>query len=294
MGKNPGLGVRSLHQKGITGRGVGIAIIDNPLLTDHQEYVDRLRLYEENNVPADTEAHMHGPAVASIAVGKTVGVAPKADLYYIGRWAMDMDAGTQGEPPLNFKYDAEAIQRILQINEQLSADRKIRVISISIGWGPTQKGYPEISEAVRKAKAAGMLVICSSVEEVHGFKFHGLGRDPASNPDDFASYQPARWGTFMYANRDRLLVPMDERTTASPTGKGEYAFYGEGGWSWAIPYIAGVYALAVQVDPKITPERFWALAMKTGHTLERKDSANSGSLGPILDPVALIAALGTR
>ena len=26
---------------------------------------------------------MHGPAVASIAVGKTVGVAPEADLYYI-------------------------------------------------------------------------------------------------------------------------------------------------------------------------------------------------------------------
>jgi hypothetical protein len=294
MGKNPGLGVRSLHQKGITGRGVGIAIIDNPLLTDHQEYAGRLRLYEENNVLSETPAHMHGPAVASIAVGKTVGVAPEADLYYIGRWAMDMNAGTQGEPPLNFKYDAEAIQRILQVNEQLPADRKIRVISISIGWAPTQKGYPEITEAVRKAKAAGMLVICSSVEEVHGFRFHGLGRDPASNPDDFASYQPARWGTFMYANHDRLLVPMDGRTTASPTGKGEYAFYGEGGWSWAIPYIAGVYALAVQVDPKITPERFWALAMKTGRTVEMKDGGKTVSLGPILGPVQLIAALGTR
>ena len=36
-GKNPGLGVRALHAQGITGRGVGIAIIDNPLLVDHQE-----------------------------------------------------------------------------------------------------------------------------------------------------------------------------------------------------------------------------------------------------------------
>jgi hypothetical protein len=47
LGKNPGLGIRSLHQKGITGRGVRVAILDQPLLVDHQEYVERLRLYEE-------------------------------------------------------------------------------------------------------------------------------------------------------------------------------------------------------------------------------------------------------
>jgi hypothetical protein len=52
--------------------------------------------------------------------------------------------------------------------------------------------------------------------------------------------------------------------------------------------------LAVQVDPKITPERFWALAMKTGRTVEMKDGGKTVSLGPILDPVQLIAALGTR
>jgi hypothetical protein len=49
LGKNPGLGVHSLHKRGITGRGVGIAILDQPLLVDHQEYGDRLRLYEEND-----------------------------------------------------------------------------------------------------------------------------------------------------------------------------------------------------------------------------------------------------
>jgi hypothetical protein len=294
LAKNPGLGVRSLHEKGITGRGVGIAIIDNPLLTDHQEYAQRLRLYEEDNVRSETEAHMHGPAVASIAVGKTVGVAPEADLYYIGRWPFDVEVAAGGQPPVTFKYEAEAIQRILQINEQLPPDRKIRVISISFGWAFGQRGYLEVTAAAQKAKAAGLLVICSSTLEVHGFKFHGLGRDLMSNPDDFASYRPVRWLTSLYANHDCLLVPMDARATASPTGKGEYAFYGDGGWSWAIPYIAGMYALAAQVDPQITPERFWALALKTGRTIETKDGGKTGSLGPILDPVALIAALGTR
>jgi hypothetical protein len=270
---------------------VGLAIIDNPLLTDHQEYAERLRLYEEDNVPSESQAHMHGPAVASIAAGKTVGVAPEADLYYIGRWPADTEGTKEGKPTFNSKYDAEAIQRILQINEQLPADRKIRVISISFGWQPGQRGFVEANEAAQKAKATGLLVISSSVEITHGFKFHGLGRDLLSSADDFNSYRPARWGTEMYANHDHLLVPMDARATAGPTGKNEYAFYGEGGWSWAIPYIAGAYALAAQVEPKITPERFWALAMKTGRTVETKDGAKTISLGPILDPVRLVEAL---
>jgi hypothetical protein len=291
ISKNPGLGIRSLHAKGITGRGVGVAIIDNPLLTDHQEYAERLRLYEEDNVPSEAEAHMHGPAVASIAVGKTVGVAPEADLYYIGRWPWDREGVKDGKPTVTFKYEAEAIRRILQINEQLPADRKIRVISISFGWGFGQRGVAEVTKAAQEAKAAGMLVISSSVEMTHGFKFHGLGRDLLSSADDFASYRPARFGEEMYANHDHLLVPMDVRATASPTGKNEYAFYGEGGWSWAVPYIAGAYALAAQVDPKITPERFWALAMKTGRTVRVSHESRSLDLGPILDPAQLIEAL---
>jgi hypothetical protein len=291
IGKDPGLGVRSLHARGITGRGVGVAIIDNPLLTDHQEYAGRLCLYEEDNVRSEAEAQMHGPAVASIAVGKTIGVAPEADLYYIGRWPWDREGSQNGEPTTTFQYEAEAIRRILRINQQLPADRKIRVISISFGWQPGQRGVAEVTKAAQEAKDAGLLVISSSVEMTHGFKFHGLGRDLLSPADDFASYRPARWGQEMYASHDHLLVPMDARTTASPTGKNEYAFYAEGGWSWAIPYIAGAYALAAQVEPKITPERFWALAMKTGRTVQTKDGEKTASLGPILDPARLIEAL---
>jgi hypothetical protein len=84
---------------------------------------------------------------------------------------------------------------------------------------------------------------------------------------------------------------MDSRTTASPLSNDEYVFYREGGWSWAIPYIAGVYALAVQVEPAITPDQFWSLAMQTGRTIELDHNGETVPLGPIIDPVALIGAL---
>ncbi len=84
---------------------------------------------------------------------------------------------------------------------------------------------------------------------------------------------------------------MDSRAVASPTGNSDYVFYREGGWSWSIPYIAGVYALAAQVKPDITPDVFWSTALKTGRTIEISHEGQKYSFGIILDPVALIHAL---
>ena len=201
LGKNPGLGIRGLHTRGITGREVGLAIIDQPLLVEHQEYKDRLRLYEEIHVKLDTTASMHGPAVASIAVGKTIGVAPEADLYYVGSWTGDF--GDFGAFTFNFRYYAQAVNRILEINRQLPADRKIRVVAMQVGWNKGQAGYDEITAACNEAKTAGLFVVSSSLEEVHGFKFNGLGRSPLADPGKFESFEP---GLF-WANQFRPNDP---------------------------------------------------------------------------------------
>ncbi|MCX6561286.1 MAG: S8/S53 family peptidase [Candidatus Aminicenantes bacterium] len=270
-GINPGLGVRALHKSGITGRGVGIAIIDQCLLVDHAEYKDRLRLYEEIHV-GDSSAAMHGPAVASIAVGKTVGVAPEADLYYIAETHGTVESG---QFVFDFQYLAESIDRVLEINKNLPADRKIRVISISVGWDPRQKGYVEVTAAVERAKKDGIFVVSSSLSATYAGKlnFHGLGRDPLTDPEKFAFYRHGLWWTNQFwamtaGSPELLLVPMDSRGTASPTGNDDYVFYRQGGWSWSIPYIAGLYALACQVKPDITPELFWAAALKTGDAVD--------------------------
>lgn len=294
LGENPGLNIQQLHEKGITGVGVGIAIIDQPLLVDHVEYANQLRLYEEADdlKNLNISASMHGLAVASIAVGKTVGVAPEADLYFIGT-----NFCSQGTyETVNFSCLAKSVRRILEINESLPEDRKIRVISISIGWRPDSIGIEDIKAAIQEAKNMGILVVSSSLEETHGFKFHSLGRQPLADPNDFQSYEPGIfWAKNFYEGQhfsDRLLVPMDSRTTASPTGIDDYVFYREGGWSWSIPYIAGVYALAAQAKPNITPDEFWSLAMKTGKMINLNHNGETIPFGPILDPVALINSLG--
>ncbi|HEX2992948.1 MAG TPA: S8/S53 family peptidase [Anaerolineales bacterium] len=300
-GKDPGLGLRSLHDDGFTGKGVGIAIIDQTLLVDHIEYRDQLQLYEEINVLPDSEAAMHGVAVTSIAVGKTVGVAPEADLYYIATGF----CGAETFEELDFACWAKAVRRIVKINENLPADRKIRVLSMSWGWSTKSTGYKQISAAVNEAKAAGIFVISSSLGHTDELYFQGLGRLPLDDPNRFESYTPGLWWekdyfadplNYYFGNLPEplLLVPMDSRTTASPTGAEDYVFYRIGGWSWSIPYLAGTYALAVQIDPDITPEEFWETALETGRTTQIQHDGREYEFGVILNPQALITAVRSQ
>lgn len=302
-GKDPGLGIRALHEQGITGQGVGIAIIDQTLLVDHIEYEGRILVYEEmDDVGKDWSAAMHGPAVASIAVGKTVGVAPEASLYYI---ATGSCGGATSLQNLDFSCTAKAVRRLLEINKSLPADYKIRVLSMSFGWEPNSISYDQISAAVTEAEAAGIFVISSSLGLTHELYFQGLGREPLDNPNQFNSYVPGLWwerdyfshpSSYYFGNppSQMLLVPMDSRTTASPTGGEDYVFYRIGGWSWSIPYLAGVYTLAAQVKPEITPQEFWETALDTGRTIQIQHNGKDYEFRVILDPQSLIEALRRR
>ncbi|EMS70151.1 S8/S53 family peptidase [Ruminiclostridium cellobioparum] len=273
LGKNPGLGVRALHRKGINGKGIGIAIIDQTLLVDHVEYKNRLKMYEEIHNPGDVAA-MHGPAVASIAVGKSAGVAPEADLYYIAE-----THGTFGEND-SFDWDltwlAKSIDRIVEVNKILPKNKKIRVISISLEIGSWFNGYEKALAAIDKAKKEGIYTVY-----VGSYNFTGLGRDPLKSADDVNSYSIGLFlKKYPYKN-EQILIPMDSRCTASPTGPKDYVFYREGGMSWTVPYVAGLYALACQVNSEITPEAFWKEAEKTC-------GINKDKLGKIINPSKLL------
>jgi subtilisin family serine protease len=287
LGKVPGPGLSALHAQGITGKGISIGIVDSTLLVDHQEYADRLRWYEEINTNADEPAFMHGPGVASIAAGKTVGVAPEASLYFIGQ---DVTEDVPGGLEAVDRGMAQGIRRLLEINATLPKEQKIRVISISLGMGPDSPGWDEISSALQAADEQGVFVIYIEMQMAgRGPVYNGLGREALSDPQDFASYQAgAFWAGYetLDPKSGWIFVPMDSRTLASPTGSDQYAFYRLGGLSWGPPFLAGMYALAAQVDPAITPQRFWDLAQRTG-----KPVAFSNGKGVILDPVAFISAV---
>ena len=312
VGKNPGLGLKRLHKRGITGKNVGIAIIDYSLLTRHIEYRKRLKFFEE--IPSGRGyAQMHGTAMSSLAVGEKIGTAPGANLYFIGASNKKRQKKGTSRAKLDFSNTAKAVNRLLEVNERLPEHKKIRVISISSGWAPGNDGYKEMDEAVNRAIEKGIFVISSNLFETYSYKFffHGLDRDPLKDPDDFSAYSVIGWEEWIsllgesrfpefiriYEEKfesslkgDILLIPIYSRTEASPAGKKEYTFSRRTGWSQVPPYIAGIYALACQVNPDITPEIFWETALKTGE--ERFVQKGEKKFhGKIINPVKLIQAI---
>jgi len=288
-GKDPGLGIRALHRKGITGKGVSIAIIDQPLLVGHKEYASSLKSYEELFMRVKrSPASMHGAAVASIAVGKTCGVAPGANLYYIG-------ADFWGSPGgIDFKYLAAAIDRVVAISEALPEGKKIRVISISRGFNRSDRGAGALMRSIANAMSKKIMVLTTSPELYYNFDFMGLGREPGADPDSRDSYGPGLFWQKRFFSSDKwgsettLLVPMDSRTTASPTGDNDYVFYRQGGLSWSTPYIAGLYALACQLDPGLTPEAFFKKALETSASGTIKHDGREFQLKRVIDPARLL------
>lgn len=250
-GKNPGLGIKKLHKKGITGKGVSAAIIDQNLLTTHQEYAKQLVWYEENEWwHRHGESSMHAPAVASILAGKTTGVAPQVRLFLFAPELF----GRSTKARYDAAPTAYMLRRIIQLNKQLPDEKRIRVVSISRGFQPDDFGAADFSSAKKELEESGVAVFTTN--DVFTLnRTHSL-----ANPDKAEYCRPAYWWNKndipLYNQLKEPTVPTDFRAVAAPNGNKDYVHYANGGLSWAVPYVAGLYALGVQVKPTLTKAEF--------------------------------------
>jgi len=289
-GKNPGLGIHWLHKNGITGKGVTVAIIDQKISEKHREFKNNLIINKEYSAGKSEilkeEISMHGPAVASILVGEKCGVAPDAKLYY---------AGHGGETNSFLSY-TKALKDIIEYNK--THEDKIKIVSVSKGYQKIP-GVNEWLEIKEEAKNLGITVIdCFYFEENNI-----TGGGSKNDKDKFDDYEfplfykesNMRLRTLEDMNKNlslanekqrkkffdkyktiqnyldnmvdefnnQIIIPSDYRTMASRKGDNEYVYEAKGGWSWAVPYFAGVFALALQVNPDLTNEKFLEIIKRT-------------------------------
>lgn len=290
--KNPGLGIKKLHEQGITGQGIVVAIIDQTLDIDHEEYKEAIIDYTEYGKAKEESISMHGPAVASLLVGKNCGVAPGAKLVY--------KAVPSGKRDFHFK--TKALNDIIEKNKNAQPNEKIRIISCSVGYVKEipEPGLDEWIQTLNKAKESGIFVV-----DVIGNQLNispkGCGK--AKDKDNFNNYYPKlnSDGNIkedeelkkLYLEKDinkiikklrelnlkkltnindsilkekieerinelekTIYIPCDYRTMASSwKEKEQYMYNGSGGISWSVPYLAGLFALALQIDPLIDQEK---------------------------------------
>lgn len=103
--------------------------------------------------------------------------------------------------------------------------------------------------------------------------------------DPSAEYQEYLWAMVTY-DLDTLCVPVDYLTVAGISSPSSYTYYGAGGLGWATPYLAGVLALGLQVDPDVSPDELFSALIETAWTF-----GYEGVEGRLVNPKGFVEAL---
>ena len=242
-GKDPGLNTDILKKYGYTGKGAVIAYVDQPI-GEHEDY-ETINLHYVNNT--DSEDSMHGPAVLSLLAGKDIGTSPDAEVYYYAHACWKADQTTH----------AECLYQIIEQNKTLPSDKKIRMVGFSDNIDDTEKNVEAFETAVKACEDAGIMVwFCG--------EYGPLTFLPYSDKDDFSNVIKQEWW-WSDNNPDLVFVPAAGRTTSANIFGADHIYWGNGGLSWTMPYMLGLYADAFAIDPSLTQEEIKKLIVDTAY-----------------------------
>ena len=222
----PVLGIQLLHEQGITGKGVNIAYIDQPLRQTHESIQGKNINYRwlDFDDYQDGGTSMHGISVASLILGDNVGAAPDVNLYFIGHPAYSRDQ----------RSHAAAIYEVIEINKTLSKEEQIRLIGFSDNPDSSENNIQAFLDAVEIAKEHGILVLFANNNRAT--------IKPFLDRNDPLNYEVG------YINSTKVAFP-----TTYTIGNGQfdnqYTFWPSAGTSWTTPVAISLAAMALQVDP---------------------------------------------
>lgn len=293
--KEPAPGVRKVHEMGITGKGVNVAIIDGGL-TPHAEYNSQIRSITAFGYKDGVKPDSHAAAVTSQLAGKTCGSAPDANIQY---YATDND-----DPNQSNDTHIKALKDILEKNKKASDKDKIQVVSVSWGFAKDKADYPEVLKTIKELEDSGVAVFWPGQIGIGDHNpdtppneltlWQGVGRKYGKDPAKTDSVKPNYWSTpeslameaeiIERTGMKPIIIPCDNKTVASSIDGKSFDYYPNGGMSWGTPTLAGVYCLAKEANPNITPKEFHQLAYETGTDM----LSNGKPVGRVIDAEKLI------
>lgn len=267
-GKSIGLGIDDVHKMGYTGKGMSIAVIDSGTRCTNGKQHNALK-FKEYHVPTAEKTpdgkenpclnYFHGLATSYIAQQ----IAPDADLYYYAQ-----------TNEINDDTLAQNLQAIIDKNKTLPADKKIRIVSLSL---PIEGNMNKSLEKAKELEAQGVWIFSSNNKEKMNNKslftkfWDKFGylekKDAMGDINEFNNYQAFNYDHNNDIN-ELLFVNSGDRTVPDPDNPDAFRHDSTSSASWAIPVVAGYYTLACQADSTMTPDKFTELAHKTARTVK--------------------------
>ncbi|MGW2939368.1 S8 family serine peptidase [Streptomyces sp. NPDC001156] len=278
------IGAPEVWAGGDTGQGVDVAVLDTGIDAAHPDFAGRIAA-TQSFVPDEdvTDRHGHGTHVASTVAGTGAasggtekGVAPGASLH-IGKVLDNLGNGQDSW--------------ILAGMEWAARDQHAKVVSMSLGGGPTD-GTDPLSQAVnRLSEETGALFVIAAgnsgpapysvsapgaadaaltVGAVHG---------PGKGVDQLASFSSRGPRVGDNAIKPDLTAPgvdvLAARSQYAPEGEGAYQTMS--GTSMATPHVAGAAALLAAKHPDWTGQQLKDALVSTTSSTQRFSPFQAGS-----------------
>jgi len=253
----PHITVPRAWEDGLTGQGVGIAVVDTGIDPEHRDFEARIEASADFTGEGIEDLNGHGTHCASIAAGSGVksegkyrGVAPGASLYI----AKCLDSRGNG------------MMSDVMAGIEWAVDQGVQVISLSLGTPGPSDGSDALSEMCDAAVDAGVVTCVAAGNDGPGPYTVGapgcaekvITVGAASDLDKIASFSsrgPTRDGRL---KPDVVLPGVDivaARAHGTSMGKVVNDFYtSASGTSMATPHAAGVCALLLESEPDLSPE----------------------------------------
>lgn len=285
------IGIKELHRRGFTGKGVGIAIIDTGI-SPHRDFTrPRYRIsrfldfIKKRQTPYDDNGH--GTFVAGVAAGngyssggKYIGMAPNASIYAL----KSMDILGQGDS-VNI---LEAMQWILDNYKNTN----IRVVSLSLGAFPGSAAVDVLATGAERLWDEGLFVVAAagnSGPKTRTITTPGVSaklltvgasddkRTMTPRDDtiaDFSSRGPA--GRYIKPDIVAPGVNITSTQYFSPNDK-QNIYTTMSGTSVATPMVAGAAAVLLEMHPDLTPPELKQKLMSNAFSIG--DNQNSQGKG---------------
>jgi subtilisin family serine protease len=274
------IGAPQVWQGGDTGQGVDVAVLDTGIDAAHPDFGGRIAA-TQSFVPGQdvTDRHGHGTHVASTVAGtgaasggKEQGVAPGAALH-IGK-VLDNNGSGQDS-------------WILAGMEWAARDQHAKVVSMSLGGGPTD-GTDPLSQAVNRLseETGALFVIAAGNSGPAPYSVSAPGAADAAltvgavdAQDRLASFSSRGPRTGDSALKPDLTAPgvdvLAARSQYAPEGEGSYLTMS--GTSMATPHVAGAAALLAAKHPDWTGQQLKDALVSTTKTTRQYSPYTGGS-----------------